>query len=247
MEVHPPLGDFGEFHEGIHSGNARAKLFSRTRPVWRDPSRVKPCLVGATYGDRFAPFQVTPAGNWVIYDANVAAPGEYCSLREERIFESPKIYVTRTGQRPVAFWGGDWYASNNLFSFKARGDNPAVLYLVMALINSDLVGTYLRARLAPQVSKIFTEIKIVHLAAVPVPLVGLHLQPGDVDAARAALSPGSLPAGEDDLGNQISGRAPRDLALSLIGLSWAFSEARLEFQGAPARRMNQLVRALYNT
>lgn len=168
----PKFGEIGEFHEGIHTGNIRDKLFHKTKPQYQPASSVKPCLIGASYGDEFGRYFCAPNGNWTIYDPLLINKDkeEYASLRDENIFIGPKLYVTRTGDDFFSFFDESHYASNNLFSFKFKAKEPALSYwFVMTLLNSAFAQRFNRLFLAPRFGDLFTETKILHLELLPFP------------------------------------------------------------------------------
>ena len=168
------VGDIGEFHEGIHTGNIRDKLFHRTKPTHADPTKVKPCLIGSSYGDEFGRYFCIPHGNWTIYDALLIdkEANEYASLRDEEIFTDEKLYVTRTGDDFFSFYDDRHYASNNLFSFKLNPKKAKLSYrFVLAVFNSRFAQRYNRLFLAPRFGDLFTETKILHLALLPLPRI----------------------------------------------------------------------------
>jgi len=168
------VGDVGEFHEGIHTGNVRDKLFYRSKPTHSVSTSVKPCLIGSSYGDEFGRYFCIPHGNWTIYDASVIAKevGEYASLRDEKIFLGEKLYVTRTGDDFYSFYDDRHYASNNLFSFKLNPKKTKLNYLfVLTVLNSRFAQRYNRLYLAPRFGDLFTETKILHLALLPLPCI----------------------------------------------------------------------------
>ena len=168
----PKISEVGEFHEGIHSGNIREKLFYNSKPKFRPASKLKPCLIGATYGDQFGRYFCVPNGNWTIYDPSLIRKenGEYASLRDENIFVGPKLYVTRTGDNFFSFFDESHYASINLFSFKFKAKEPALSYwFVLAVLNSAFAQRFNRLFLAPRFGDLFTETKILHLELLPIP------------------------------------------------------------------------------
>lgn len=168
----PKVGDVGEFHEGIHTGNIRDKLFHRTKPSYSMPEKVKPCLIGSSYGDEFGRYFCIPNRNWIIYDPSLIGKdtGEYASLRDENIFLGEKLYVTRTGDDFYSFFDDCHYASNNLFSFKINPKNANIsCRYVQTILNSKFAQRYNRLYLAPRFGDLFTETKIIHLALVPLP------------------------------------------------------------------------------
>lgn len=170
----PKVGDIGDFHEGIHTGNIREKLFYKTKPSHYNPVKIKQCLIGSNYGDEFGRYYCKPDNNWVIYDPALIdkEKEEYASLRDENIFLGPKLYLTRTGDNFYSFYDEDHYASNNLFSFKLKTEFIIISYFfVMAIMNSNFAQRYNRLYLAPRFGDLFTETKIIHLKLVPIPRI----------------------------------------------------------------------------
>lgn len=174
LAVLPKVGEIGEFHEGIHTGNIREKLFHMNKPDYSDPSKIKPCLIGSTYGDEFGRYYCIPNSNWVIYDQSIVnkKTKEYASLRDEKIFLGPKLYITRTGDDFFCFYDTEHYASNNLFSFKFKEiDTRYSYFFIMAILNSLFAQKLNRLFLAPRFGRLFTETKIIHLNLIPIPVI----------------------------------------------------------------------------
>jgi len=148
-------------------------LFHRIKPVHPDSSKLKPCLIGSSYGDEFGRYFCLSANNWTVYDAQLIMRenGEYASLREERIFIGDKLYVTRTGNEFFSFFDRTHYASNNLFSFKLKPGRKESYHFVMALLNGNFAQRFNRFFLAPRFGDLFTETKILHLDLLPIPNV----------------------------------------------------------------------------
>lgn len=161
-----------ESHEGIHSGNVREKLFF---PPGEKPAtgNVKPLIMGASHGDVITPYFFDWAGWHVLYDPTVfdASQGERASLREERIFLEPKLFVVRTGRRfHLALDRQQYYASNNVFCLLKRenAEEDYALEFMLALLNSRLLQWYLRTFIAPRFGALYTETKIAHLDLLPI-------------------------------------------------------------------------------
>jgi len=76
--------------------------------------------------------------------------------------------VRRTGDHLVAAWDGEGlYVSNNLFVVLPRARaSAAEQRAVVALLNSSLLTWCFRAQV-PRVGRLFAELKIQHLAALP--------------------------------------------------------------------------------
>jgi hypothetical protein len=169
LERHSPLGEITQCHEGIHTGNSRDLLFHKGRI---NP-QCKPLFYGGRAGDSIDNYHSNTSGWYVDYREEVIdqANGFYASLRDERIFSLPKIYITRTGNPIKAFYDLNTYASNNFFSlqFKDYSQNtPKHLKAILPLILSRLANFYIRTFAAPRLGNTYIETKIIHLKRVPV-------------------------------------------------------------------------------
>jgi adenine-specific DNA-methyltransferase len=169
LEMGTPLGKLTQCHEGIHSGNSRDVLFHDAKIN----SHCKPLFYGGRAGDRIENYHSTRAGWFVDYRESIIdkRKGLYASLRDERIFRLPKIYIARTGNPLKAFFDFDNYASNNFFSlqFKAYEKNTeGNLKAILPLILSSVANYYIRNFAAPRLGNTYIETKIIHLDRVPV-------------------------------------------------------------------------------
>ena len=194
------LSDFLEFHEGIHSGNVRGKLFV-------DECSSAECQRLIFGGDEVQPFALRWKGRHVVYDRNIInkSKGEYANLGREPYFANPKLLVRRTGDRIIAAADYDhFFASNNLFVAQARNGVTIPLEFFEGLLNSDFSTWYFRA-IQPRRGRLFSELKIVHLSTVPVPRKALteHLAEivslvkslrGNVNLRRGSEAPGQVAA-----------------------------------------------------
>ncbi len=161
----PRIGDVFEIHEGVHSGNVRAKLF-------RDPKPAGPCARLIVGKDEVRRYHLAWAGRYLDLDpaAIDRAAGEYANLGKRAWHESPKLAVRRTGDRIVAARDleGLW-VSNNLFVVLPRqplsGDELAAW---AGVLNARLL-TWLFRTVQPRTGRLFAELKIRHLAALPAP------------------------------------------------------------------------------
>ena len=165
----PTLGESFEIHEGVHSGNARGKLFRAQRPA----GPCAPIVVGRGEVGRY---RIRWGGTWL--DRSPAAldraAGDYANLGRPEWHLRPKIVVRRTGAHLVAAWDGEGlYVSNNLFVVLPRARaSAAEQRAVVAVLNSSLLTWCFRAQV-PRVGRLFAELKIQHLAALPLaPLDG---------------------------------------------------------------------------
>lgn len=162
-----------EVHEGIHTGNSRDILFRKDYVG----SGCKDLFYGASAGDLINNYFSKTSGWKVLYNKDIIDKdaGNYASLRDEKIFKYPKIYITRTGNPYKAFYDIDTYASNNFFSlqYKNSKDNTeANLKLILPLFLSSLCQFFIRRFAAPRLGNTFVETKIIHLLKFRTPEIG---------------------------------------------------------------------------
>jgi len=153
-----------KFHEGVHSGNIREKLFVRSK-LGNDYYKL---ILG---GGEVTKYYSEWEGNYVHYTKSIIdnQKGEYALLRNQDHFESEKIIVRRTGDNIIAYPDFDrYYTSNNLFCGILEKQFPQNFYYYLsALLNSRLIQYYYRI-INPRIGNIFSEIKIKHLHQLPV-------------------------------------------------------------------------------
>ena len=164
LEKWRPLGEITQCHEGIHTGNARDILFHPERIN----SHCKPLFYGGRAGDCIANYHSSTSGWFVDYRESIIKKdkGFYASLRDERIFNQAKIYITRTGNPIKAFFDLDTYASNNFFSlqFKDYDENTANnLKAILPLILSSVANYYIRNFAAPRLGNTYIDRKSTRL------------------------------------------------------------------------------------
>jgi hypothetical protein len=160
----PRLGDHFEVHEGVHSGNSRAKLF-----VDEEGADTVPLIVGRAEVGRF---RLDWHGRFLDASPNALDrdAGDYANLGRPEWHTRPKVVVRRTGDRIVAaFDERGFYVSNNLFVVLPRFAMPiAEQRAHVALLNSSLLTWYFRA-VEPRTGRLFAELKINHLVDFPLP------------------------------------------------------------------------------
>lgn len=175
----PRFGDRFEVHEGVHTGNVRAKLFVAARAN----RHCVPVLVGR---GELAPGRIAWAGRWLDRSPGRIdrGAGEYASLGRPEWFEQAKLLVRRTGDRVVAAYDGDgYYCSNNMFVAIPRAPMAEeAMRAHEAILNSRLMTWFFRT-VQPRAGRVFPELKIHHLAAFPVPR--------EIDGVAAAAAAGA--------------------------------------------------------
>ena len=165
LESLPRLGDRFEVHEGVHTGNARARLFCAVRPAGA-AARV---VVG---GAELGRFRLDWAGTWLDLDpaAIDRVAGGYANLGRPAWHRAGKLVVRRTGDRIVCARDrvGLW-VSNNAFVVVPRAPMPeAELAAWTALLASAAITWWFRT-VQPRTGRLFAELKIQHLVCVPRP------------------------------------------------------------------------------
>jgi len=170
LDIYNKLKDFGpineimQCHEGIHTGNMRNILFHPEKIN----THCKPLFYGGRAGDKIDSFYSERKGWFVDYRDSLInkSLGMYASLRDERIFKNPKIYISRTGNPFMAFLDKDTYASNNFFSLQFNdydNNNLESLKSILGFINSKFSQYFIRKILAPRLGNTYVETKIIHL------------------------------------------------------------------------------------
>lgn len=159
-----------QIHEGIHTGNSREILFHNSKIN----DFCKPLFYGGRAGDQIDNFISNMEGWFVDYRKEIINKelGFYASLRDERIFKEPKLYITRTGNPIKVFYDKNSYASNNFFSFQLKDykeNTEENLKLLLPLILSKFANYYIRTYCSPRLGDTYVETKIVHLLKIPLP------------------------------------------------------------------------------
>lgn len=200
-------------HEGIHSGNVRHKLFLSV-----DPGEAGRRLLRR--GKEVRPFQCRWAGEYVHYEPTLVhrQKGEYATLGRPHELGAPKVIVRRTGETLTAAFDEEGvFISNNFFYCLPQAGESLSPKVLVCLLNSTLMR-HLYQLMNPVMGRMFAEVKIIHLGALPVPepsgrrlqevepdLCGLH----DV-AKRGGLSP-SVQGEIDELVLYLYDFSPREL------------------------------------
>lgn len=159
------LGQLGDAHEGIHSGNIRGKLFIKNKIN----EKCHKLIFGR---DEMNRYYLNWGGMWVNYDKNMIGKneGEYAGLGKEEHFIKPKILIRRTGDRVLATSDEQGYfASNNLFVFllNKKYQSKIDLKYLTGLLNSKLLTFFFRL-IQPRENQLFAELKINHIKLFPI-------------------------------------------------------------------------------
>ncbi len=161
----PRMGNHLEMHEGVHSGNIRAKLFLGNK----NNSECRKLILGRK---ELARFRLRWQGGWIDTSDKLVdkTAGDYANLGRPEWHRGKKIVVRRTGDRLIAAYDGQgYYVSNNMFVLlpTSEGSEEECMALV-ALLNSAFMTWYFRA-VQPRTGRLFAELKLVHLREFPLP------------------------------------------------------------------------------
>lgn len=166
----PRLGEQFEMHEGVHTGNARSRLFMSEKGA--GPARK--LIVG---GGEMAAHRLRWQGRWLNLDPQAIdrSAGHYANLGRPEWHGRNKIVVRRTGDRVLAaFDSQGFYVSNNLFVLLDSTTRPTARaakqyrLAIVALLNSRFMTWYFRA-IQPRRGRLFAELKLVHMRDFPLP------------------------------------------------------------------------------
>ncbi len=160
-----PLGRAFEVRDGINPANMIKKLVVHSVENLNLPFR--PVLRGKD----IAQYQLTWDNLWVRYDRKFAdkEKGEYCFLREERIFtERPKILTRQTANRIIAAWDADGHYALNTLHVTIPLDGDVDLKCLLALYNSRLLNYYYRL-VFPDTERVFPQVKTINVEKLPIP------------------------------------------------------------------------------
>lgn len=177
IEEFPHLEEFVQCHEGIHTGNSRDLLFTQSKKS----SSCHPLYYGGSAGDIINNYISSTSGWFVDYRHELIdkSMGYYASLRDEKIFKFPKIYITRTGNPFKAFLDYETYASNNFFSLQHLNyskNSDQFLKFLLPFVISKIAQYFIRTFAAPRLGSTFIETKIFHLLKFRVPVETKHKQ-----------------------------------------------------------------------
>jgi hypothetical protein len=136
------LEEICEIKAGIHNGNIRDKLIKTTK----ENDFCKPLLIGSDIGR----YSKTWNGLYINYNPNIADKkrGEYCSLRDERIFiAKEKLLVRDIGKRlPATYDDNQYYCMDTIYIILLREKYERILdlYYILGILNSNVAEYYFR-------------------------------------------------------------------------------------------------------
>ncbi len=161
-----PLSDGFEVRDGINPANMSEKLICHSVDELTEP--FKRVLRGKDINN----YQLNWDNFWVRYDPEFAdsAKGEYCFLRDERIFrENPKILTRQTADRIVAAWDETGYYALNTIHVTIPLNGGLDLKTLLALYNSKLLNYYYRI-VFPDTERVFPQVKTINVEKLPLPV-----------------------------------------------------------------------------
>ena len=157
------LGEIAHCHEGVHTGNIRAKLFTSDRSL----SDARPMLKGAD----IRPFASAFNGRYIRYDSTLInrKEGDYASLRKPEIFDSPKLLSRQTASRLIVCLDRESYITDNtLHTIRVRAEHTVPLEWLALYLNSSLATALYRYQ-SGEFDRPLPQIKLAYLRALPIP------------------------------------------------------------------------------
>ena len=162
-KISKPMGEICESHEGIHTGNARERLFTKVP----DTATCQRLLTGRDI-ERYL---IQWAGHWVRYDDGLIRRdrGQYASLREERIFVEPKIITRAVADRIVAaFDSAAFYTDNVIHLTLLRNTVAEYSYGYLTAILNSILLSWVYGTLVPESGRVYATVKIIYLKRLPI-------------------------------------------------------------------------------
>lgn len=154
----PPARSFGD--PGVHSGNAARRL---VRPLDEEH------LPGLRQGRDLAPFALGPPSARL--DVHLS-PGPDLRFRHAPLerYRAVPVLLRQTADRPRAALHRDptYFRNSLLAGYGWEGMDPAAL---VALLNGPVATAFHRARFADGRQRVFPQVKVGHLQALPLPFL----------------------------------------------------------------------------
>ncbi len=177
-----PIGEFAFVKDGINPGSRQTREWLLTDTPDGDLS-LRLCMEG----NWIEPFHITRKRLWVRYDAARLTPDERkagTSLREQWIFDSPKIVYRQTASHLIAALDHEGLcARNSVHCIVLKKYDETVLYALLAFLNSDVCRDYYQS-LTGETRKTFPQVHVASVKRLRVP--ERILDPSHRDAKRLA-------------------------------------------------------------
>ncbi len=123
-------------------------------------------------GEDVTPYRITWRNRWVRYDPSILSREDKkrgASLRQQWIFESPRIVYRQTATRPIAAVDlAQHYTLNSVHNIVLKAHEEEVLFALCAYLNSDVCAQVYRERTG-EVRKVFPQVHISAMKTLPVP------------------------------------------------------------------------------
>ncbi|MBN1940977.1 MAG: N-6 DNA methylase [Candidatus Diapherotrites archaeon] len=162
------LGELAEIKDGIVAGRLKDILFLKTKTN----QNIKPLLFGRninryslTFSNDFVDYRKNFMNKQEELRAKGKRPGLW--LREEKIFERPKILSRQTANKIIAtFDDKNFYYEHTLHSTYVKDKNYSPLY-ILGILNSKLLDFYYQ-KFINQKGALFPQIRLSFLSNLPI-------------------------------------------------------------------------------
>jgi hypothetical protein len=159
------LGEDFEVRDGINPANVSHRLIIHSPQKLNEP--YKRVLRGKDIGA----YQLNWDNFWVRYEHDFidTENGEYCFLRDERIFKAnPKILTRQTANCIVAAYDDNCHYAMNTLHVTIPLNGGMNLKCLLALYNSRVLNYYYRL-VFPDTERIFPQVKTINVEKLPLP------------------------------------------------------------------------------
>jgi adenine-specific DNA-methyltransferase len=161
---------FCSVNNGVNTGNAANILLSKSKET---PLHRK--ILEGKDVNRFA---INWGGYWINYDKDIKSKIDIkqlntrqnkidLALRDQRIFNSPKIIIRQTADRIIGCLDTDKYITRHSTHCIVNDGAEINMLFLLGILNSSLINYYYR-ELIPEKGKAFAEVKGVNVKQMPI-------------------------------------------------------------------------------
>lgn len=164
------LGSICLVKNGVNTGNAAKILLGKER-VGDNHRKI-------LEGKDINKYELNWSGMWINYDKNLKKTLDLSmletrqsyvdfSLRDESIFNTEKLIVRQTADKPIATLDTDKFITRHSTHLVILNSTEYYLRYILAILNSSLMKYYYRV-IVPEEGKAFAEVKAINLKKIPI-------------------------------------------------------------------------------
>jgi hypothetical protein len=201
------ISEIAHVKDGINPGSKSTRERLLSDRLDGDPS-LRPCMEGKW----IEPFVITIKDLWVRYDPSRLTAAERkagASLREEWIFNSPKIVYRQTAPHIIAAVDPKGLcARNSVHSVVLKKHDDNILYALVAYLNSAFFREYYQS-MTGETRKVFPQVHVSAVKKLRVPRS--LLDPGDEKTRELAGLAKKLSMVRDDLASGLKPQSDSEI------------------------------------